>query len=95
MFWSRLIGRAYVDPQSVVITEEAIASLSAEIATKAQVLPLYQVGEALTVARSRPDDVKLPASIAKIVQTPIEIADWGPQGLAERTALRRMRASHP
>jgi type II secretory ATPase GspE/PulE/Tfp pilus assembly ATPase PilB-like protein len=70
-FWSERIGLAYVDPFSVVITEQAVALLPAEIVTKTQVLPLYSIGGALTIAVARHGDMRLFTSLGKIAQMPI------------------------
>ncbi len=69
--WSRLIGVAYVDPFGVAISEKAIGKLTAEVAAKAQVLPLYQLGDALTVAMPDPTDAKLVQRISAIAGLPI------------------------
>jgi len=70
-FWSGLIGLAYVDPLAVIITEQAVALMPGEIVNKTQVLPLYTMGGALTIALSRSDDARLLASLAKIAQMPV------------------------
>lgn len=57
--WSRLIGVAYVDPLEVAISEKAVGKLPAEVAGKVQVLPIYLLGDALTVAMADPTDKKL------------------------------------
>ena len=48
--WSNRLGRAYVDPISTIISIEAIASVPIEIARKGNVMPLYVIEDALTVA---------------------------------------------
>ncbi len=57
--WSRLIGVAYVDPLDVAISEKAVEKLPADVARKVQVLPIYLLGDALTVAMPDPTDQKL------------------------------------
>lgn len=69
--WSGLIGFAYVNPFAVRITDEAIACLPFEIADKARVLPLYRMGDALTVAMAHPEDQALVKRLAMIVKTPV------------------------
>ena len=64
--WSGRINSAYVDPLSTVISDEAIASVPHEIARKGNVMPLYQVGDALTVAMPDPLNEPLVARLAAI-----------------------------
>jgi type II secretory ATPase GspE/PulE/Tfp pilus assembly ATPase PilB-like protein len=67
ILWSRLIGVAYVDPFGLAISEKAVDKLPAEIAKKAQALPLYLVGDALTIAMADPTDKKLIQRLSGIV----------------------------
>ena len=66
--WADSLGIAYVDPFSSVVTDEAIAKLPAEIARKTHVLPLYVLGEGLTVATATPDDADLIKRLSQITQ---------------------------
>lgn len=70
-FWSGLIGRAFVDPFAVVITADAVAKLPKEIATKVQALPLYCLGNVLSVATADPLDEPTIKRISHIVRMPI------------------------
>jgi type II secretory ATPase GspE/PulE/Tfp pilus assembly ATPase PilB-like protein len=70
-FWSRQIGCAYVDPFTITVTEKAVSLIPREIALKAQVLPIYQLGAALTVARADPSDSKLMQRLAGIAGMPV------------------------
>ncbi len=70
-FWSGLIGFAYVDPLAVAISEKAVARLTAEIAAKAQALPIYLLGDALTVAMPDPADEKLVRRLSGIAGVPV------------------------
>ena len=64
--WSNRLGRAYVNPLSTIISNEAIASLPIEIARKGNVMPLYVVEDGLTVAMPDPDDKVLVRRLAAI-----------------------------
>ena len=55
----------------MVITEEAISRLPEEITKKAVALPLYRVGDALTIAMSHPEDQNLVGRLGKIIKLPI------------------------
>ena len=64
--WSNRLGRAYVNPLSTIISNEAIACLPIEIARKGNVMPLYVVEDGLTVAMPDPDDEVLVRRLAAI-----------------------------
>ena len=64
--WSNRLGRAYVNPLSTIISNEAIANLPIEIARKGNVMPLYVVENGLTVAMPNPDDKVLVRRLAAI-----------------------------
>ena len=64
--WSDRIESAYVDPLSTVISEEAISSLPIEIARKGNVMPLYEIESALTVAMPDPYNQALIDRLAAI-----------------------------
>jgi type II secretory ATPase GspE/PulE/Tfp pilus assembly ATPase PilB-like protein len=66
--WADSLGVAYVDPFSSVVTDEAIATIPPEIAKKTQALPLYILGEGLTVAIATPDDPELIKRLSQITQ---------------------------
>lgn len=70
-FWSGRIGFAYVDPFAVVIVPEAVAAWSGEIAAKANALPLYRLGDQLTVALPDPSDTKLVQRLSAIASQPV------------------------
>lgn len=57
--WTNRIRFAYVDPVSTIISKEAIASVPMEIARKGNVMPLYEIEGALTVAMPDPTDSEL------------------------------------
>lgn len=52
--WSDRIGVAYVNPLSTIISDEAIASIPLDIARKGNIMPLYEIEGALTVAMPDP-----------------------------------------
>ena len=66
--WADSLNVAYVDPFSSVVTDEAIAKLPAEIARKTHALPLYILGEGLTVAIATPDDADVIKRLSQITQ---------------------------
>lgn len=64
--WSLRIGIAYVDPLSTVISHEAVSSVPQEIARKGNLIPLYEVEGALTVAMPDPHNDALVSRLAAI-----------------------------
>ncbi len=64
--WSDRISSAYVDPLSTIISNEAISSIPIEIARKGNVMPLYEIEGALTVAMPDPYNEPLIARLAAI-----------------------------
>ncbi len=84
--WSSLIGVAYVDPLEVAISDKAVARLPADVAKKTGVLPIYLLGEALTVAMADPNDrllVKRLAAIAEVEISPVFAFPADLQGLLQ------------
>jgi len=57
--WGSRINAAYVDPLSTIISDSAIASIPLEIARKGNVMPLYEIEGALTVAMPDPNNEAL------------------------------------
>lgn len=57
--WSDRIQSAYVDSLSTIISDDAISSVPIEIARKGNVMPLYEIEGALTVAMPDPHNEPL------------------------------------
>lgn len=64
--WTNRIRYAYVDPVSTIISNDAIAAVPMEIARKGNVMPLYEIEGALTVAMPDPTDETLTKRLAAI-----------------------------
>ncbi len=81
--WSKYLGVAYIDPINTVISPEAIGLIPAEIARKAQVLPLYVVEGVISVAMGDPLDKDLcrrlegitGLKVSPLFSLPVEIRD--------------------
>ncbi|WP_269525825.1 GspE/PulE family protein [Coraliomargarita parva] len=69
--WSTRIGFAYVDPLSTIISDSAVASIPLEIARKGNVMPLYEIEGALTVAMPDPNNKPLVDRLAAITNKQI------------------------
>jgi len=66
--WADSLGVAYVDPFASVVTDEAVEKIPVEIAKKTKALPLYVLGEGLTVAVATPEDADLIKRLSQISQ---------------------------
>ncbi len=66
--WADSLHVAYVDPFAAVVADEAIAKLPLEIARKTHALPLYILGEGITMAIAAPDDADLIKRLSQITQ---------------------------
>ncbi len=64
--WSDRIGCAYVDPLASVVSDAAIASIPVDIARKGNLMPLYEIDGALTVAMPDPLNAALVDRLAAI-----------------------------
>lgn len=64
--WSSRIDTAYVDPLSTMISDSAVAAVPHEIAHKGNLMPLYEVEGALTVAMPDPHNDALISRLAAI-----------------------------
>ncbi len=64
--WSDYIESAYVDPLSTIISDDAVACIPLEIARKGNVMPLYEIEGALTVAMPDPHNDKLISRLSAI-----------------------------
>ncbi len=70
-YWADSLGVAYVDPFASVVTDEALSKLPEEIAKKTHALPLYVLGEGLTVAIATPGDADLIKRLSLIAQVTV------------------------
>ena len=85
--WADSLGVAYVDPFASVVTDEAIAKLPAEIAKKTKALPLYVLGEGLTVAIATPEDTDLIKRLGQISQMSVSPVFALPREVEDATAI--------
>lgn len=85
--WADVIGVAYVDPFSSVITEDAIAAIPSEIARKIKVIGLYVLAGTLTVAMAEPDNAELIRRLSQIAQIPISPVFALPREIEDAIAI--------
>ncbi len=85
--WSQRVGFAYVALDSVVISDDAISLIPAEIAMKVGALPLQVLGDTLTVAMSRPEDAATVRRLGHICQREISPVFSWPADVADHLRL--------
>ncbi len=85
--WGNAIGKAYVDPVSSLISDEALARLPHEIAVKTQSIPIYVLDGVTTVAMAEPDDADLVRRIGHIVLGPVSPVFSLPCEIADAIAV--------
>jgi type IV pilus assembly protein PilB len=81
--WAKLVNVAYVDPFTSVITDEAVGLLSVDIANKAVALPLYRMGDVVTVVMAHPEDQALVNRLSKIIKMPVSLGFAFPSDIAD------------
>ncbi len=69
--YADVLGIAYVDPFSSLITDEAVLAIPAEIAQKMQVIGLYIIEGVLTASFSTPEDANRVKRLSLIIKMPV------------------------
>jgi len=85
--WANGLGFAYVDPFASIVTDEAVAALPLEIATKTKSIGLYVIEGILTVAMATPEDETLVRRLAQIAQMPISAVFASPREIEDAIAI--------
>jgi len=65
------IGHTYVNLSKTLFQQEALALLPGDLAERLQAIPLYQMGEAVTVGMVHPDDAKAVTELSKLMMKPV------------------------
>jgi type IV pilus assembly protein PilB len=65
------IGHTYVNLSKTLFQAEALALLPGELAQRYQAIPLYQMGDTVTVGMLRPDDAKAVAELSTLLMKPV------------------------
>lgn len=65
------IGCTYVNLSKTLFQQEALALLPVELADRLQAIPLYQMGDAVTVGMVRPDDAKAVKELSVLMAKPV------------------------
>jgi type IV pilus assembly protein PilB len=85
--WGNSIGKAYVDPVTSLISDEALAKLPHEIAVKTQSIPIYVLAGVTTIAMAEPNDADLVRRVGHIVLGPVSPVFSLPCEIADAIAV--------
>lgn len=69
--WGDSLGISYVDLHKVAFSEEVIKKLPEEFARKNKVIPIYQMGKAITVITSKPQNGFLISKLEQVLKTQV------------------------
>ena len=69
--WGDSLGISYVELQKVAFSEEVIKKLPEEFARKNKVIPIYQMGKAITVVTSKPQNGFLISKLEHVLNTQV------------------------
>lgn len=69
--YAESLGFAHVDPFSSIMTDEALAAIPSEIASKASAVGIYIIDGVLTTAMSHPEDAALVRRLSQIAKMPV------------------------
>jgi type IV pilus assembly protein PilB len=84
---SRELGLPYIDLSNYLVQNDLIQLVPSELARQLQVIPLFQVGGALTVATSRPDDIGAIDQLRQALKLEINTVLADPEALAQAVRL--------
>lgn len=79
LLYGTAIGKAHVPLDKTLFQPRALATLVPEMARKQQCIPLYLMGEMLTVAMPHPEDAAQIAVLSKLVSRPVSAVFAFPQ----------------
>ncbi len=85
--WGNSIGIAYVDPLASLISDEALATMPHEIATKTRCIPIYILDGVATIAMAEPENPDLVRRVSHIVQCPVSPVFALPCEIADAIAV--------
>jgi len=65
------LGYTYVNLSKTLFQQEALALLPGDFAERYQAIPLYQMGDAVTVGMVQPDDAKAVTELSRLLMKPV------------------------
>lgn len=88
MILGESIGSTYLNLYKTLFQDEVLALLPLEIAQQYQAIPIYQFGEAITVACTHPEDPKVHIALTRIIGKPVDLLLCLPDELNAAYTLR-------
>ena len=85
--WADSLRVAYVDPFASVITEEAVATIPADVAKKVKAIGLYVLEGVVTVAMALPNDTELVRRLSQITQLTVSPVFALPREIEDAIAI--------
>lgn len=82
------IGATYLNLYKTTFQDDVLALLPLELAQQYQAIPIYQSGETITLACTRPKDAKVQIALSRIIDKPVELVLCLPDELNAAYALR-------
>ena len=86
-YWGDSLRVAYVDPFASIITEEAVATIPADVAKKVKAIGLYVLDGVVTVAMAVPNDAELVRRLSQITQLPVSPVFALPREIEDAIAI--------
>ncbi|MBC9248901.1 hypothetical protein A9179_01305 [Pseudomonas alcaligenes] len=87
MAWAEGFGHTWIDLGATLVDPSALSRLPRDIAESQCVMPVYQLGDKVTVVIANPDDRALVARVEAIIKTPISLVVALPEVIAEAVQL--------
>lgn len=82
------IGVTYVNLYKTLFQDDVLALLPLELARQYQAIPIYQAGEAITIACTHPEDKKVSGALSRILAKPVNLLLCLPDELNAAYMLR-------
>jgi type IV pilus assembly protein PilB len=93
MILGESINTTYLNLYKTLFQDDVLALLPLELAKKYQAIPIYQFGEAVTIACTHPEDPKVHDALSRIVGKPVDLLLCLPDELNAAYTLRYQSAS--
>ncbi|MFC1591427.1 GspE/PulE family protein [Thermodesulfobacteriota bacterium] len=85
--WADSLGVAYIDPKRIVFQKAALKLLDERVAQKYQVLPVYRLGDTVTLLSTRPNDISLQDDLEQIMRKKVSLLFSFPDDLADAVEI--------
>lgn len=88
------IGRAHVPLDQTLFQREALDRLPVDMARKLVAIPIYRLGETITLAAAHPEDEALQQLLAKLTGTPVSLVFAFPQEIENAIDIQYGTGDH-